>query len=87
MTSYRETFGKRKIESIFLFPKVSLSVTVNIHKPSIWALEIAKQIRNFDLWQAMDEVDRMKNMARVEVIHPVKGHRFAIQVKPSFQCI
>jgi len=29
--------------------------------------------------EAMDEVDRMKNMARVEVIHPVKGHRFAIQ--------
>ena len=28
----------------------------------------------------MDEVDRMKNMARVEVIHPVKGHRFAIAV-------
>jgi len=28
--------------------------------------------------ETMDEVDRMKNMARVEVIHPVKGHRFAI---------
>jgi len=25
-----------------------------------------------------DVLDRMKNMARVEVIHPVKGHRFAI---------
>ena len=35
--------------------------------------------------QVMDEVDRMKNLARVEVIHPVKGHRFAIAVTQSFR--
>ena len=48
---------------------------------NLYHIDYLDLLNHFDLVQTMDEVDRMKNMARVEVIHPVKGHRFAIAVR------
>ena len=56
------------------------------HRPLLH-LEHRSIERCYIYLKAMDEVDRIKNMARVEVIHPVKGHRFAIAVKINFKKI